>query len=59
MCGQKPGTSHATPAKTQPLLPPVLGELLSVEIQAGAGSKTYVAAFAVMTPKQSLPNKRV
>jgi hypothetical protein len=40
-------------------LPPVLGELLSVEIQASAGIKTYVAAFADMTPKQSLPNKRV
>jgi hypothetical protein len=28
-------------------------------IKASAGIKTYVAAFADMTPKQSLPNKRV
>jgi len=33
-CGQKLGKKRTTPVKTQPILPPMLGEFLSVEIQA-------------------------
>jgi hypothetical protein len=48
--GQKQKTEGATPVKTQPILPPVLGKFLSVEIQASAfdGMGRHVLDWAVI-----------